>query len=335
MRIALGAAVLLYCPRTYRSEAQLFMRIGRESVGIDPTATAGQTVPLQQFDRKDEIKSAIQVLKSRGIIAKTVDKLGPDVVLGRNGSNPKKPNPLVDKVTAPLHKLLAYVKSLDPVSEREEAIIAVERNLNVESERESTLIVVQYDAESPQLAQTVCNALVDVFQEEHMRIHRNEGSQPFFAEQQKRLRTELDDSLLAVQAAKNEMSLGSVEARRGTLESQFNAIELDRLNTKQQLAAATARSTELESQLAKDARATGRIAKDRAKCRRRHAPRPVVRAGSEIDGPQGPLQRLAPPRPGGRGAAQRSQAGARPAERTSASKRPTTSTRSTGNCRSS
>ena len=158
LAIALGAAVLIYCPRTYRSEAQLFMRIGRESMGIDPTATAGQTVPLQQFDRKDEIKSSIQVLKSRAIISKAVDKLGSDVILARNGNNPKKSNPLVDKVTAPLHQLLAYVKSLDPVSEREEAIIEVERNLNVESERESTLIVVQYDAESPQLAQTVCNA---------------------------------------------------------------------------------------------------------------------------------------------------------------------------------
>src|SRR5262245_949091 len=151
LAIALGVAVLQYCPRTYRSEAQLFLRIGRESMGIDPTATAGQTVPLQQFDRKDEIKSSIQVLKSRGIIAKVVDKLGPEVVLNRNGNKPANSNPLVEKVAAPLRKLIAYVKSLDPVSEREEAIIEVERHLNVEAERESTLIAVQYDAETPLL----------------------------------------------------------------------------------------------------------------------------------------------------------------------------------------
>lgn len=249
--LALGVAVIVFCPRTYRSEAQLFLRIGRESVGLDPTATAGQTVPLQQFDRKDEIKSAIQLLKSRAIISKTVDDLGPEVVLGETGPGAIKPSALAETLKAPLVKLIALVKSIDPISEREEAIITMENSLNVEAERESMLIVVQYDADTPQLAQTVCDALIAIYQQEHMRIHRNEASRPFFAEQQRRLQTELDDSLLALQNAKNEMGLASVESRRETLESQFSAIELERLSTQQQLSAAAAHSAELEAQLAK------------------------------------------------------------------------------------
>src|SRR5215813_3312145 len=66
--LALGVFVFLFAPRTYRSEARVFLRIGRESVGLDPTVTAGQTMALQQPDRKDEVKSAIEVLKSRSII---------------------------------------------------------------------------------------------------------------------------------------------------------------------------------------------------------------------------------------------------------------------------
>ncbi len=67
-------------PRTYASTAKLFLQRGRESVGSDPTANAtGQTIALQQAGREAEIKSAIDVLKSRGLIEPIVDKLTPVV----------------------------------------------------------------------------------------------------------------------------------------------------------------------------------------------------------------------------------------------------------------
>src|SRR6476661_8344378 len=85
--LALGTLVFLFAPRTYRSESRIFLRLGRESVGLDPTATTGQTLAVQQADRKDEVKSAIEILDSRGIIGQAVDKLGADVVLGRDRIN--------------------------------------------------------------------------------------------------------------------------------------------------------------------------------------------------------------------------------------------------------
>src|SRR3954469_20065641 len=85
--ILLGGLVFVFAPRTYRSEARIFLRLGRESVGLDPTASTGQTLALQQADRKDEVKSAIEILDSPGIIGQAVDKLGADVVLGRDGKN--------------------------------------------------------------------------------------------------------------------------------------------------------------------------------------------------------------------------------------------------------
>jgi uncharacterized protein involved in exopolysaccharide biosynthesis len=239
--LALGAIVFLFAPRTYRSEARIFLRLGRESIGLDPTASTGQTLALQQADRKDEVKSAIDVLKSRSIIGLAVDKLGADAVMGRSA----KGISIGSIVTAPLRWASALIKSVDPVSDREDAIIRVERHLYVNAERESTVIVVQYDANNPKLAQEVCDAVVDVYQHEHMRIHRSEESRPFFAEQQKRLRGELDEALERVRSMKNELGLSSIEQRRTSLESQFNAVELDRLSTEQQLATAQARIADL------------------------------------------------------------------------------------------
>jgi uncharacterized protein involved in exopolysaccharide biosynthesis len=242
--LAIGAVVYLFAPRTYRSEARIFLRLGRESVGLDPTASTGQTLALQQADRKDEVKSAIEVFKSRTTIGNAVEKLTPEVVLGRS-----KGFSLVGLVTAPIRLPFTLLKWIDPVSEKEEAIIRIERHLYVNAERDSNVIVAQYDAADPKLAQQVCDAVVEAYQQEHMRIHRSEESRPFFAEQQERLRTELDGALNQVRNMKNELGIASIEQRRTSLEAQFNAVELDRLATEQQLATSQARVADLERRL--------------------------------------------------------------------------------------
>jgi uncharacterized protein involved in exopolysaccharide biosynthesis len=247
--LALGAMFFVFCPRTYRSEARLFLRVGRETVGIDPTATTGQTLPIITADRMDEVVSAKEIFKSRSVASRVVDQLGADVVLGRvAGEKPKIT--LASVVVSPLTAVVRLIKSVDPVSEREEAIIAIERNTYVSAERQATVVAVQYDAGSPQQAQRVCQAIVDMAQQEYIRVHRSDESRPFFTEQQERLRAQLDTSLEALRDAKSEMKLANVDQRRATLEAQYKAIELDRLSSQQQLATSQARIGDLERQLA-------------------------------------------------------------------------------------
>jgi len=251
LAVLLGLATLVFWPRTYYSEAKLFLRVGRESVGMDPTATTGQTMGITSMDRKDEIKSAVDVLDSRNVAAKTVDRIGADVVLGRTGLGGSPRGVWADSLREPVDKLLELVKRLDPVSAREEAIVLVERQLSVHVERESNVISVWYEAKTPQLAQLVCNTLVQVYQEEHMRIYRNAESRPFFTEQRDRLRGELDEAQEAVRQAKDQVGIAGVDERRATLEAQFAAVELEKYSSLQQQATAKARVADLESQLAK------------------------------------------------------------------------------------
>jgi polysaccharide biosynthesis protein PslE len=247
--LIVGGFVLLYCPRWYRSEARLFLRVGRETVALDPTASTGQTIAMQQNDRKDEVKSAVELIKSRGVVSQVVDELGADVVLRGWQLRTKSPSAASQLVNSVIKSIRAWANSIDPISDREEAIILVEGHLSVGAERESTLVVVQYDARSPQLAQKVCDKIVQVYQQAHMRIHRNEESQPFFTQQQEMLRKQLDSSLEALRTAKDEMGLASISDRRATLEKQFGDVELSRLDTEQQLATSQARVTDLEKQL--------------------------------------------------------------------------------------
>jgi polysaccharide biosynthesis protein PslE len=247
--VTLGGLYFVFSPRTYRSEARLFLRVGRENVGIDPAATAGQTMQLYTSDRKDEVKSAVEIFRSRNVAAQIVDTLGVDVILGGGADGAAPKASIADRLKMPVDWVMGVISDLDPISDRERAIIKVEKGLNVEGERQATVIVVQYKAKSPQLAQKVCDTAVDMILKEHMRVHRNEESAPFFTEQQERLRQQLDQSLEALRLAKNELGLANVDQRRETLERQYSAIELERLTTSQQLATAEASIADLRKQL--------------------------------------------------------------------------------------
>ena len=80
--LVLTVGVILFWPRQYRSEAKIWIKIGRENSHLDPTAATGETISIQETDREDEIKSVLDILASRGVVADVVDEIGPQVVLG-------------------------------------------------------------------------------------------------------------------------------------------------------------------------------------------------------------------------------------------------------------
>src|SRR6478736_3242175 len=64
----------LFMPRSYYSEARLFVRFGRENQ-VDPIAAGGQMVSLYE-SRESEINSLIEILKSRAVLDRVVEELG-------------------------------------------------------------------------------------------------------------------------------------------------------------------------------------------------------------------------------------------------------------------
>jgi uncharacterized protein involved in exopolysaccharide biosynthesis len=248
--IALATLIILYAPRTYRSEARLFLQVGRESVRLDPTATTGQTIALQQSGRDNEIASTIEVLKSRAIVEKAVERLTPEVVLDEVRGEDDKPNAIVDAAIRPLAYVAGAIKGIDPVSKREEAVLAVLENLEVYAEFDSTVIVLTYDGQSPRLAQQVASALVDVFRDEHVRLHRTSGSKPFFTQQRDGLEKQLVAAQDKLRTVKNRMGVASIEDRRGSIETRLSSVELSRNKTVQQIAAAEARIATLQNGIA-------------------------------------------------------------------------------------
>ncbi len=245
---ALGVMIIMYAPRKYRSEARLFLQVGRESIRLDPTATTGQTLALQQSGRDNEIATALDVLRGRAILELTVDKLTPEIVLGQSGGGKAKPNPVAEAALAPLRYVAKTVRSIDPISKREEAVIQIMQNFAVEAEHDSTVLSLTYDADTPALAQEVLHALVDVYRQEHVRLHQTNGSKPFFEQQRDELQVQLVEAETKLRDAKNRMGFSSIDGRRNTLETRLGAIELTRNGAIQSIASAQARIASLKTQ---------------------------------------------------------------------------------------
>src|SRR5437764_1941493 len=85
--VLIATAVITWLmPRAYRSQAKLFVRLGRENVTLDPTATFGQApVVAVPQSRENEINSVVEILRSRSLLDAVVDRVGPAALLGEGG----------------------------------------------------------------------------------------------------------------------------------------------------------------------------------------------------------------------------------------------------------
>src|SRR3990172_6894365 len=185
-------------PSIYRSEAKLLVRIGRESVSLDPTATTGQVVSLGQ-SRENELKSELDILKSQDLVEKVVDIIGPAAILGKEEKKEEEkavqsapPAGIVSRVIGEIGDYLRMAKDdvkatlkgiLRPMSDRDSAILSVMKNLEIEAPKNSNSIAIAYEAKDQKLTKEVLDRLIDAYLEKHINVHRTAGSYKFFNEQ--------------------------------------------------------------------------------------------------------------------------------------------------------
>lgn len=238
----LGAIVW---PRSYESEAKLLVRLGRESVSLDPTATTGQTIAFQKF-QEEEVNSILDILNSRKIKEAIVDRVGADAILHgtsiATGDNSASENALREMATAAKSALGSFVDVVatgigikDPISERERAIRQLAKKYVASAPKKSTVATIECRAKSPQLAQAMVAAAVDAFLEQHVRMSRTAGSHAFFSEQATLLKTQLEDAYRILRDRKNEYGLINVESKRGILHSEMSDVELAMLAVERDL----------------------------------------------------------------------------------------------------
>ncbi len=218
--VGAAAAYTALAPMYYGSEAKIFVRLGHESVALDPTATTtGQTVSVQDL-RETELNSVFEMLTSRMILEGIVDHFGPAFVLGTNDPQelPLRDPTLLDK----LNPLTTY-------SRRDEAIQTLAKRLSVTNAKKSDVITIFCEGQTPESASAIVQQAIDLARDSHTRVNRIAGSLDFFTEQtaaeQKRL-IGLEDQLREL---KDRTGVSSLDQQReirlkqvGELEQEIN-----------------------------------------------------------------------------------------------------------------
>jgi len=241
--LAVAAGIIFLWPRKYESEAKLFVRVGRETVTLDPTATTGQVIPVE-LSRETEVNSVLEMLRSRVMIEKLVDQIGPQTIL-RGESEEETSNKQPQSGFSSISSLF----DVDSVSEREKAVTRLSRCLHSNAEKKSDVITVSGTAISPKLAQQIVAKFIDIYMGEHTRMHRTAGSLAFFTEQTALLRKGLSDALIKLRDAKNELGILSIDNQREVLRDETVASETRLAQTYAALAASREKVAALQQRV--------------------------------------------------------------------------------------
>jgi len=240
---------LFLMPRSYTSDARLFVRIGKESISLDPTATTSETVALQE-SRESEINSEIEILRSRTLLEDVVDKLGAeDVLTGvkSGGADGASKGSWLSLVWAPLN--IARTALHGHISPKESAIERLSKSITITAPRRSNVIIVKSNGRSPEHAQRLLQAFVDSYADRHVKANRTHGSYDFFVDQSQILHAQLKSATEELRDAKNSARLVSIEGQRTNVEAQASSIEAAMLENERALAHSDARITSLKKAL--------------------------------------------------------------------------------------
>ena len=191
--VGLSLLAIVILPRKYTSEAKLFVRLGRESVTLDPTATTGQTMQVQET-RDNQINSTRDMLTSRVLLERVVEKIGADVILHGAQQVPQgvssAPSTGVSWMSA-----MGLAMFSSSVSPEEKAVTKLSKSIAVAVGRNTSVIDFSCNAANALLAQQILQAFLDAFHEQHLAANRTAGSLEFFTAQAARLKSQLDTAV--------------------------------------------------------------------------------------------------------------------------------------------
>jgi uncharacterized protein involved in exopolysaccharide biosynthesis/Mrp family chromosome partitioning ATPase len=216
---------MLILPPRYHSEAKLLVRLGRESVVIDPTAQIGeQAVPMEGRDK--EINSEIELLKSRKLTEEIITSIGPNRLLGRSAD--------------------AAVSDKDVAA----AVTLVESKLGVEAIPDSNVLTIGFDSYDPELSRDVISKLIDAYLVERSSVYRDQGDLKFFEDQMTTAQREQADVQRKLRELRDSSGIDNPEEQRKILLQRIDGIQHDIDNARADLAATTSSINELGKELA-------------------------------------------------------------------------------------
>jgi uncharacterized protein involved in exopolysaccharide biosynthesis len=237
--IGLGAV----WPRTYRSEAKLYVRLGRENMGLDATASMGKEISGIQVSREEELNTVAELLRSRAVLERVVDTVGPDTVLNPSGAAPHHPS-LLGFVGLVAH----WISNDATLPEREKAVNVLRKQLDIQNIRKTDMILIAHEGPDPKASQSIVSNLMNLYLDEHLRMSRPAHAHAFLSEQASAIKTQLIQRETELKNLKDQTGLASPAEQRQTLVLQIGRLEDDLKNTLAAIGASEAGNREITAE---------------------------------------------------------------------------------------
>jgi capsular exopolysaccharide synthesis family protein len=261
----MAALMTFLRPGLYRSEARLLVRLGRETVSLDPTATIGEIAQINQ-SRDWEINSELEILKSREIAERVVDELGADVferepeapadgnavaaVSPNAGILPALRNAARAVKTGPA-RLAVSLGLSEPLEPREKAVRRIMENVDVKSLANTSVISLSYEAPRRGLAREILDRFIQAYLEKHLAVYYVADSRQFFERQVSELRAQLMQAETELRDIKDATGISSLEEQRTVMVNTIGTLERSVGETEAELAGANAKIAGIQEILAR------------------------------------------------------------------------------------
>ncbi|WP_425618583.1 GumC family protein [Anatilimnocola sp. NA78] len=237
-------------PKSYLSEAKLFVRFGRENQ-LDPTASTGQAISINET-RESEINSLQEILRSRAMLDRVVSELGPQYILEGQDLGPEvKVTSVGNKPSTTLSEGNEYTSQETsegtPSRQHQLAVQKLEKDLEIFSPRKTTIIAVRAKAKRPEIAQRIVSKLVEIYLDEHVRVHRTPGSFEFFEAQTNSFQAQWQMAANDLQKFKTKMGIVTIDGKRQQLQAQISDLEQRLLAAESEVTSSEARIVSLKA----------------------------------------------------------------------------------------
>ncbi|HMO12523.1 MAG TPA: hypothetical protein PKD64_02945 [Pirellulaceae bacterium] len=243
----LVAIAFLYTPRRYGSEGVVFVQLGRQNVGLDPTTTTSGTITVND-SRETEIRSILEMIQSQQLLAAAVDQVGAQRIIDGTFNIGDLLTSLIPQRGTVDESLGMSAEDYATYYKKEKAIKRVHSAMKVENEKKSTVIRVSVKANSPGLARDLVDSIMQTYKEMHVKINQVKA-RTFFEEQFEAERGHFEQALNKLRDFRSSREFLSVEGARNTLQRVIDTLQEQLVQVGVDLAQAQERERRLEASL--------------------------------------------------------------------------------------
>ena len=206
------ALAVLAIPSTYRSESSMLVKLGADSITPDATASIGGPMVQPVMYWEVQMKTELEVLKSRDIAEGVVMQVGAGRILGR-------PN-------------AGTIGKDDPMNLQ--ALMLVQQNLKTEIVPDSSILNVSYESKDGLLARDIVKAYVDRYLEVRSEVYTKTASAHFLTGEREQTLAKVAEVEEQIRKIKNEAGVGDIQEYAKILQGRIGTMQTEMLTARTQ-----------------------------------------------------------------------------------------------------